>query len=274
MVETIKKTLNENQNIAPEVSESLMELIQIFNERFPDVDLTNLNERLKSLIIRRESMFLIKLPCQYNPHTNEILVNLSKFEDCDARRWMMRALLGVITAKDNYDGFNNGDNKFIALNEGYKEIITNYLAGEVEDNFHFDEMIFTNLTSEIIGENVLFDAFFNNGASRIMELVNSESLLNDANDVLNAYYKMNIQVGNEKQTSLPQIKDILSKRWYNLCAKWFPAYAEECPADKCYKDAFPLFENNNLVQERVFAPVVESSSEVEVLDLGAHQKRL
>ena len=56
MIETIKNTLNTNQNITVEVKEGLLSLIQTFNEKFPEIDLTNLNERLKTLKIRRESL--------------------------------------------------------------------------------------------------------------------------------------------------------------------------------------------------------------------------
>jgi len=168
MIETVKNTLNMNQNITPEVKENLMELIEIFNKKFPDIDLNNLNERLKSLIIRRESMFLVKVPCQYNPHTNEILINLGRFEENDARHWLMHSLLGVISAKDNYYGFNE-DDSLVALNDGYTEIITNYLVGDVEDNFFFDEIVITNLISKAIGEDVLFDAYFSNDSKKVLD---------------------------------------------------------------------------------------------------------
>ena len=166
MVETLKNTLNANQNITPEVKENLIELIELFNKKFPDVDLNNLNERLKTLKIKRASMFLVKLPCQYNPHANEIMVNLGRFEQSDARHWMMHALLGIITAKENYYGFNNADDSLVALNEGYTEIITNYLVGDIEENFFFDEIVITNLISKAIGEDVLFDAYFSNDSKK------------------------------------------------------------------------------------------------------------
>lgn len=169
MVETIKNTLNTNENITSEVRENLLELVEIFNKKFPDVSLDNLNERLKTLIIRRESMFLVKLPLQYNPHTNEILINLGRFEECDARHWFMHAVLAMITAKDNYYGFNDADDKFVALNEGYTEIMTNYLVGDIEDNFYFDEIVITNLIGKIIGEDVLFDAYFSNDSKKVLE---------------------------------------------------------------------------------------------------------
>lgn len=168
MIETIKNTLNQNQNITPEVKNYLMELIEVFHKKFTNIDLTNLNERLKTLIIKRESMFLVKLPCQYNPHTNEILINLGRFEECDAKHWMMHCLLGIITAKDNHYGFNNENDTLVALNEGYTEIITNYLIGDLENNFFFDEIVITNLISKVIGEDTLFEAYFTNDSERVL----------------------------------------------------------------------------------------------------------
>lgn len=160
MIETIKTTLEANKSITPEVKKDLLELIIIFNKNFGDIDLSNLNERLKTLIIKRESMFLVKLPCQYNPFTNEILVNLGRFEECDARHWLMHCLLGMITAKDNHYGFNNSEDTLVALNEGYTEMLTNYLVGDVEENFYTDDIIITNLISKAIGEDTLFNAYF------------------------------------------------------------------------------------------------------------------
>lgn len=168
MIETIKTTLNNNENITNEVKENLLELITIFNNNFKDIDLANLNERLKTLIIKRESMFLVKLPCKYNPYTNELLINLGLFENCDAKHWLMHALLGMITAKDNYYGFNNEENTLVALNEGYTEIITNNLVGDVENNFFTDEIIMTNLISKAIGEDTMYNAYFGNDSKSIV----------------------------------------------------------------------------------------------------------
>lgn len=169
MIETIKNTLNTNQNITQEVGEGLLSLIQTFSEKFPEIDLNNLNERLKTLKIRRESMYLVKLPCKYNPYNNEILINLGRFEECDPTHWLMHCLLGIITAKENYYGFNNEEDTLIALNEGYTEILTNNLVGDVDNNFFTDEIIITNLIGKVIGEDVLFEAYFTNDSKRIIQ---------------------------------------------------------------------------------------------------------
>ena len=80
----------------------------------------------------------------------------------------MHALLGVITAKDNYYGFNNEDGTLQALNEGYTEILTNYLVGDVEDSFYTDEVIMTNLISKVIGNDVMYKAYFTNDANLLL----------------------------------------------------------------------------------------------------------
>ncbi len=168
MIETIKMTLKDNENLTPEVRDNLLELIIIFHNSFEDIDLANLNERLKTLIIKRESKFLVKLPCKYNPFNNEILINLGKFEECDAKHWLMHCVLAMITAKETYYGFNNSEDTLIALNEGYTEIMTNYLVGDIDNNFYTDDIIITNLISKVVGEDTLFDAYFKNDSKSVI----------------------------------------------------------------------------------------------------------
>ena len=169
MTNEIKVILDGNSYITEEVKNNLLELITIFNENFKDVSLETLKNRLKTLKIKRESMYLAKLPCEYKPFNNEIIINVGRFEECDARHWLMHALLGIITAKDNYYGFNNPEDTLVALNEGYTEILTNNLVGDVENNFFTDEMVITNLISKAIGEDVLYDAYFSNDYEKVLK---------------------------------------------------------------------------------------------------------
>lgn len=169
MIETIHAALEENKNITDEVKNNIFELAQIFNNSFSNVNLTNFCNRLKTLSIKRESMYLVKLPCKYNPHTNEILINSGRFEESDAKHWFMHALLGMITAKDNYYGFNNENDTLCALNEGYTEILTNNLVGDIDNNFFIDEIILTNLVGRIIGNDLLYDAYFNNDSATVVK---------------------------------------------------------------------------------------------------------
>ena len=169
MTNEIKVILDGNSYITEEVKDNLLELITIFNENFKDVSLETLKNRLKTLKIKRESMYLAKLPCEYKPFNNEIIINVGRFEECDARHWLMHTLLGIITAKDNYYGFNNSEDTLVALNEGYTEILTNNLVGDVENNFFTDEMVITNLISKAIGEDVLYDAYFSNDYEKVLK---------------------------------------------------------------------------------------------------------
>ena len=74
----IKNSLNSNPNLTIDIKDCLMELTYLFNSKFPNVKLENLNERLKTLNIIRGSKFLIKKSSYYNPVTNELLVNVVK----------------------------------------------------------------------------------------------------------------------------------------------------------------------------------------------------
>ena len=101
-----------------------------------------------------------------------------------------------------------------------------------------------------------------------------EKVLDTVNNMLNTYYKMNSQVGNEKQTSLKQIQTIMNEKYSSLCDTWFPKYAEECPSiDKCYKEEFPSFASAMIKKE--ITPVIDyeqEAKEIETLDVP--QKRL
>ncbi|MBR3209942.1 MAG: hypothetical protein IKF82_06750 [Bacilli bacterium] len=169
MIEEIKVILDSNQNITEEVKNDLLELIKIFNDNFKEISLDNLKNKLKTLKIKRESMYLAKLPCEYKPFNNEIVINVPRFQECDAKHWLMHSLLGVITSKDNYYGFNDAEDSLVALNEGYTEIITNNLVGDVDNNFFTYEIVMTNLIGKVIGENLLFEAYFSNDSERMLK---------------------------------------------------------------------------------------------------------
>ncbi len=164
----INESLESNNNITKEVKDNIIQLVDIFEKNFPEINLDNLAQRLRTLIIKRESKYLVKLPCEYNAFKNEIGVNKGKFEGCEAKHWIMHCLLQMITAKENYSGFDNADNTLIAMNEGYTEILTNYLVGDVDNNFFTDEIIIVNLISKVIGNDILFNAYFNNDTESVL----------------------------------------------------------------------------------------------------------
>lgn len=166
----IKNTLDTNPSLT-EMKENMMELITIFHTSFPQVDLANLNERLKTLTFLRGSKFLIHTSSFYDPIANEILLNKSKLtDDVDGKHILMRELLNIITAKDNYTGFNK-DHAYEALNIGYTEILTNFLVGNEYESEFEDEIIATNMIAGVVGNDTLFQAYFNNDVNLLLNVV-------------------------------------------------------------------------------------------------------
>ena len=151
MVEEIEAVLNGNQNLTQDLKMNFLELVAIFHKQFPTVSLELLNKYVSSEVSK------------YDPLLNTLMINEERLgKDVDARHILMYELLSIITAKDNYTGFNF-NHQFEALNIGYTEILTNYLVGnETEEFVHSDEIVATNLISISIGNDILLHAFFNN----------------------------------------------------------------------------------------------------------------
>jgi len=168
MLGRIKESLNSNLYLTDDIKENLYELTEIFNNQFPEVDLTNLEEKLKTLQIEKGSKFLVRGLSQYNPIENKIMITLSQLDDdTDCKHILMRELLNVITSKDNFTGFNN-DNKYNALNIGYTELLANLLVGNESVNEYENEVIAADLMLTLIGEDYVFKAYFNNDIKYIM----------------------------------------------------------------------------------------------------------
>lgn len=163
MVEEIEAVLNENLWLTQELKIHFLELIAIFHKQFPTVSLENLKNRLKTLKIESLNRYVSTEISKYDPTLNVLSINQEKLgRDVDAKHILMYELLSIMTAKDNYTGFNF-NHQFEALNIGYTEILTNYLVGnETEEFIHSDEIIATNLISISIGNDILLHAFFNN----------------------------------------------------------------------------------------------------------------
>lgn len=178
-LEDIKGTLDNNNKLNDELRDNLYSLIHLFNNRFPNVSLENLNRNLKTLEIVKSNKFINKRVSKYNPLTNILEFNVDKInEDYDMKHVMMHELLNIITNNGEYCGFNK-NNKFVALNEGYNEIITNNLVGNESDNEYLkDEIITTNMIALMIGNDVLYDAFFNNNVDALVK-----SLINEGVEV-------------------------------------------------------------------------------------------
>ncbi len=163
IMENIRTSLENNTNITKEVSDGIFELVVIFHNSFPKVNLENLNKRLKTLKIEKTSKFEKSHISNYSFTKNVLYFNSDEIsKEYDARHVMMFELLNIITATDKQTGFNS-DNRFLALNVGLTEIIANFLVGnEGEKLLYPDEAIMTNLINTVVGfENMVY-AYFNN----------------------------------------------------------------------------------------------------------------
>lgn len=169
MLGRIKESLNSNLYLTDDIKENLYELVEIFNNQFPEVDLTNLEEKLKTLQIEKGSKFLVRGLSQYKPLENKILIALSQLDDdADCKHILMRELLNVMTSKDNFTGFNV-DNKYVGLNVGYTELLTNLLVGNESVNEYENEVIAADLMLSLIDEQIVFNAYFKNDINLILE---------------------------------------------------------------------------------------------------------
>lgn len=168
MIETVYTSIDSNDNLNINFKDNLKELIVVFNKFFPMVNLNNLNERMKTLKIDKINKLVSKEIIDYNAVDNVLSFSLEEIEkNYDIRHVLMNGLIRIITAHDNTFGFDQND-KFVALNIGYTEILTNFVVGNSSELTLFDdEVIATNLIAEIVGNDTLFQAYFTNNASMI-----------------------------------------------------------------------------------------------------------
>lgn len=173
-LEDIKGTLDSNNKLNDEIRDNLYSLIHIFSERFPNISLENLNRNLKTLQIVKSNKFINKRVSRYNYATNILEFNIDKInEGYDMKHVMMSELLNVITNNGKQIGFNY-NNKFEALNAGYTEVLSNNLVGNESDIPYLEnEIISTNMIALMVGNDTLFDAYFNNDVELLVnKLVN------------------------------------------------------------------------------------------------------
>lgn len=162
-LDDVKKVLDENTNLNDELRDNIYGLIHIFNQKYPAVDLTNLCNNLKTLEIKKSSKFINKRVSKYNYKTNILEFNVDKInEGYDMKHILMYELLNIISNNGEMTGFNLND-KFKALNAGYTEILANNLVGNDSEISHLEpEVISTNMIALMVGDDILFDAYFKN----------------------------------------------------------------------------------------------------------------
>lgn len=126
------ESIDSNEFLSADLKENFKELITVFHQLFSKVDLSNFNERIKRLRIKKGSKFFLTSDCEYNPRENILYINEDKIKMVDAKHSLMMSILSIITAKDNFYGFND-TGTLEGLNKGITELIANFLVGNEVD---------------------------------------------------------------------------------------------------------------------------------------------
>lgn len=167
-LEEIRMSLKSNPDLTEEIKNKLFELIIIFNKKMPDVNLSRLNERLKTVKLGKLSKFERKGTYYYDVFKNEILFSRDIEGNYDIDHLLTKAILQMSTSTESFTGFNS-DDRLRALNLAYTEILANYIIGNEGDSDLEEEMLVTNLLSHIVGKDTMFNSYFTNNGEPIIK---------------------------------------------------------------------------------------------------------
>ena len=170
IMDMVKQSLNANNSISDGLRQNIYELVLILHTKFPDVDLTNLCNRLKTLQVKKLNKFINNNVSMYSNVENILYLNNEKLSgDYDAKHVLMYEILNIASSTETTRGFVQ-DGRFEALNVGYTEIMANFLVGNESDKAMYpNQAAETNLISIIIGNDILKKAYFTNDTELLIK---------------------------------------------------------------------------------------------------------
>lgn len=169
-IEELKGIIEKNKNLTHEFKDNIISLCELFMKSFPNVSLKHLKKSLETLKIEKVSRYITDEYAYYSGPNNTLYINYKKINDeDDVKHIMMHQLLNIITFNGEFSGFN--ENNFLkALNIGFTEILTNNLVGNDGDiSYYDDEVVATNLLSDIVGFETLLEAYFENNSKLVLQ---------------------------------------------------------------------------------------------------------
>ena len=173
-LESIKLSLDSNQNLTDDIRNKLLFLITNFNKKFNGVNLSKLNEKLKTVKFSRIGKYDRKGTYYYDVLKNEIQISNDVKGNYDMDHILTKAILEMTTSTDTFTGFNS-DERLRALNLAYTEILANYIIGNEGDSDLEEEMLIANLLSHVVGKDTMLNSYFtNNGESIIKAMQDAE----------------------------------------------------------------------------------------------------
>ena len=240
--------IDSNKKLSEPLKGNIKELMELFNQYFPEIDLSTFNERVSKVEVRKANKYIVEEPVKYMAFDNAICINEKKLmkDEVSGMHSMMYSLVNMASAKDYYYGFDNtGDLR--SLNVGTTLLIVNALMGSPEmltklgsssneqslssvngqEYYTKDEYI--KMYVDLVFQDVmhlkadeLLDAYFNNKPeiiiNRINELNNSQVLLNSIKEMSYAIKADNYEVMvdcfdnlNEKKSSLTRNIETLNE---------------------------------------------------------------
>lgn len=168
ILEMIKQSLASNPNLNSDIRNKFYNLILVLRKKLPDVDLTRLNEKLKTVSIGKLGKYERKGTYFYDVFKNEIKFSNDLEGDYDIDNLFMKAILEMSTSTDSFTGFNS-DERLRALNLAYTEILATFIIGNEGDSDLEEEMLVANLLSHIVGKETLYNSYFSNNGVPIIK---------------------------------------------------------------------------------------------------------
>ena len=173
ILDSIKESIESNPNLDSSIKTKLFELIIIFHNKFPDINLDKFNNLVKTVKLGRIGKYEVRGTSVYDPRENEMLFSPDRLKlDYNLDNLFMKIIIGMITSTGTYTGFNS-EPDLRAINSAYEEILANYIIGSSEISDQEEEMVITNIIGNIIGTDKLFDAYFSNNGKMITDILNT-----------------------------------------------------------------------------------------------------
>ena len=108
ILDEVRSNLAANPNLTSEVKTKMFELCVLFHQKFPDVNLEKLKEKIRDVKLGKIGVFERKGPVVYDALRNEICFSNKKLhEEYDANHLMMKGILGMISS--NFPRFTSGN---------------------------------------------------------------------------------------------------------------------------------------------------------------------
>lgn len=206
-MEEIVNALNENRNLTEEIKLRIKnDIINLINI-FPNIDKTNISEKLKDLKIEA----LPKLG-EYEDvkslGNSEILLSKTAVENKDVYNITTQCLLKAL--------FPNTNPKLEALHNGMTEMIANSIVGNSSesDEYYTCELLSLVIDPENNNEDILTNAYLNGNFSLIIPFLEDKLGKEMTNDFLNMSNQNYMTRNNDSQSLFPEMEKYLINAFF------------------------------------------------------------